>query len=483
MGSMHVLAIDVGTSSARASVFDAAGRPLCDRRGQVQYEPRTTPDGGVELDADLLLDAVAQAIDGCLADAPAIDAVGISAFWHGLLALDADMRPLIPVLTWADTRAAGAAAELRDALDEDAVRVRVGAALHASYFPAKLRWLHAADPGAFARARRIAGFPEYLLWRLTGEWRTSVSMASGTGLLAHATLAWDPELLGAAGIEPERLPPIEDAAAPGLLAPWASRWPALARARWFPAWGDGACGNVGSGCAGPDRIALNVGTSAALRLVAPEPADTPKGLWRYRLDAGRSLVGGATSEGGNVVAWSRRELALPGDDAALERAVAAVPPDGHGLVALPFLAGERSPGWRDDARGALTGVHLDTTAAEIARALMEAVAYRLALIHERLAPLAAPGHAVVASGGALLRSATWTGIIADTLGVPLSISPEEEASSRGAALLTLARRGVEPPPAADGPAVPPDPRRHEVYRRALERQRRLYEIVVAPRPS
>ena len=485
MGGMHVLAIDVGTSSARASVFDAAGRPLPHRRGQVQYEPRTTPDGGVELDADLLLDAVAQAIDRCLADAPrAIDAVGISAFWHGLLALDADMRPLTRVLTWADTRAAGAAAELRDALDEDAVRGRVGTALHASYFPAKLRWLHVAEPSALAGARRIAGFAEYLLWRLTGEWRTSMSMASGTGLLGHATLAWDPELLGAAGIEAERLPPIEDAPAPGLRAPWAARWPAVARARWFPAWGDGACGNVGSDCAGPDRIALNVGTSAALRLVAPERADTPKGLWRYRLDAACSLVGGATSEGGNVVAWSRRELALPGDDAALERAVAAVPPDGHGLVALPFLAGERSPGWRDDARGTLTGIHLDTTAAEIARALMEAVAYRLALIHEQLAPLAAPGHAVVASGGALVRSATWTGIIADALGVPLTISSEEEASSRGAALLALACLGAEPPaPVAGAPAIPPDPRRHEVYRRALERQRRLYEIVVAPGAS
>ena len=485
MDRMHVLAIDIGTSSARAAVFDAAGRPLSDRRGQVQYEPRTTPDGGVELDADRLLDAVAQAIDRGLAGAaPPIDAVGISAFWHGLLALDGDARPLTPVLTWADTRAAGAAAALRGALDEDAVRARVGTALHASYFPAKLRWLHAAEPGVLARARRIAGFPEYLLWRLTGAWRTSVSMASGTGLLAHATLAWDPELLGAAGIEPGLLPPVDDTAAADLVAPWASRWPALARARWFPAWGDGACSNVGSDCAGPDRIALNLGTSAALRLVAPERADTPMGLWRYRLDAGRSLVGGATSEGGNVLAWGRRELALPADDGALERAVAGLPPDGHGLVVLPFLAGERSPGWRDDARGALTGVHLDTTAAEIARALMEAVAYRLALIHERLAPLAAPGHAVVASGGALRHSATWTGIIADVLGVPLSVSAEEEASSRGAALLALARLGVAPPaPAIGAPAIPPDARRHELYRSALERQRRLYEIVVGPRPS
>src|SRR5262245_52455952 len=193
---MNVLAIDVGTSSARATLFDAAGRPVPDRRGQVQYEARTTPDGGVELDADLLLDAVAQAIDECLAGDSAgapIDAVGISAFWHGLLALDADGRPLTAVLTWADTRAADAAAALRERLDQHAVRARIGTAIHASYFPAKLRWLRDTDPRVFAGAHRLGGFAEYLLWRLTGAWRTSVSMASGTGLLAHATLRWDPE--------------------------------------------------------------------------------------------------------------------------------------------------------------------------------------------------------------------------------------------------------------------------------------------------
>jgi gluconokinase len=480
---MRIMAVDVGTSSARALLFDAGGRPEPDASGQVQYEPQTTPDGGVELDADALLDAVAQAIDACLAGhggAP-VDAVGISAFWHGLLPLDGDGRPLSAVITWADTRAAPAAAELRRTLDEREVHARTGTPLHAAYFPAKLRWLRGAEPRVLARARRLGGFAEYLVRRLTGAWRTSVSMASGTGLFAHATGAWDPAMLEVAGIDADQLPPIDDAAIHGLAAPWAARWPALARASWFPAWGDGACSSVGSDCVGPDRIGLNVGTSAALRLVDPSRSDTPAGLWRYRLDAARSLVGGATSEGGNVVAWCRRELALPPDDAALEQAIAALPPDGHGLTALPFLAGERSPGWRDDARGLVGGIRLGTTGPEIVRALMEAVAYRLALIHERLAPLAAPGYALVASGGALRHSGAWTQIVADALGVPLVMSPEKEASSRGAALLALARLGAPIPTATPrGRSVAPDPRRHATYRRALERQRHLYEIVVGP---
>jgi gluconokinase len=481
---VRVLAIDVGTSSTRAIAFDEDGRPV-GHDGRVEYEASAGADGAVELDPDQLVEAVTTAVDECLAEAgrgePAVDAVGISAFWHGLLALDDGGRPLSPVITWADTRSAGAAAALRASLDEETVRRRTGAPLHAAFFPAKLRWLREAHPNVFARTHRWSGFAEYLLERLTGQWRTSLSMASGTGLLDQDARRWDPGMLDVVRIPADRLPPIDDDAVTPLAPRWAGRWPRLARARWLPAWGDGACSNIGSGCADATRIALNVGTSAALRLVTEAAVVPPPGLWRYRVDGTRSIVGGATSEGGNVVAWCRRILAL-GEDNEVDRALADLAPDGHGLVALPFIAGERSPGWRDDARAALTGLRLGTSPVEILRALMEAVAYRLALIHERLAPLAAPGHALVASGGALLHSPVWTGIVADALGVPMTLSSETEASSRGAAILALGALGhAIPPGPLEGTLVTPDAGRHEIYRRALERQARLYETVVTPR--
>jgi gluconokinase len=225
-----------------------------------------------------------------------------------------------------------------------------------------------------------------------------------------------------------------------------------------------------------------------MRLVAPEGlgqgGPTPWGLWRYRVDARRSLIGGATSEGGNVLAWCRRVLALPADDVDLERAVAEIPPGSHGLTALPFLAGERSVGWHSDARGALSGIALNTTAAAITRGFMEAVACRLALVYERLAPLAAPGHAVIASGGALGHSHLWARIMADALGVVLTLSSEREASARGAALLALAAEGAPAPlPLPLGERLTPDPRRHDVYRALGQRQQRLYDNVVGPRLS
>ena len=171
---MLVVALDVGTSSARARVFDAAGRAQADAEGHVAYEPATSADGGVELDPGVLMEAAASALDRCLAGAGAragdIASVGVSVFWHSLLALDGDGRPLTPVITWADTRSAAAAAELRRERDERAIHARTGAPLHSAFFPAKLRWLRRARPEVFRRAATWCGFGEYLQAQLTGAW-------------------------------------------------------------------------------------------------------------------------------------------------------------------------------------------------------------------------------------------------------------------------------------------------------------------------
>ena len=265
-----VIALDVGTSSARASLYDGAGHPVPGRFRQVQYEPTVTRDGGVEHDAARLLEAVAGCLDGVLAGHKApIRAVGVTTFWHGLLGFDAHHKPVTPIFTWADSRSAADAALLRGALDEAALHARTGCHLHSSYWPAKLRWLARDRPADVRRVVRWGSIGEYLELTLFGEADTSVSMASGTGLFDQDALRWDTEALAAAGIEPAQLFPVRDLAQGrrGLRAPWATRWPALRSVPWFPAVGDGAASNVGSECTDPGRIALNVGTSAALRLV------------------------------------------------------------------------------------------------------------------------------------------------------------------------------------------------------------------------
>jgi gluconokinase len=479
-----IIALDLGTSSARAALFDGAGRAVSGGFHQVACEPVTTADGGVEHDPAALLEAAATCLDAVTRAArhDDVQAVAVATFWHGLLGFDASRRPVTPIFTWADSRSAAEAGLLRDALDEDALHARTGCHLHASYWPAKLRWLARDRPADVRRVTRWGSIGEHLELALFGEAATSVSMASGTGLLDQERLRWDGEAVAAAGIEDSALFPLVDRTdgRRGLRAPWATRWPALRGVPWFPAVGDGAASNVGSDCVDRSRIGLNVGTSAALRVVTEVAPRPPRGLWRYRLDRRRTVLGGATSEGGNVYGWCRDVLRLP-DEAAVERALAGRLADDHGLTVLPFLAGERAPGWRADRRAAVTGLSLATGALDIVQAALEAVALRLSLIYALLAPHADDGHLVVASGGAIAQSPGWTRMIADALGRRIHCSREHEATARGAALLALEALGALPDLAAAaqplGEVVEPDAARHARYVSALERQRRLDDRV------
>lgn len=486
-----VLTLDIGSSSTRASLFDARGRSVAGCSAQEHSALRVSAEGAAEDGAEAALARAARCIDAALAQAGPlahhIRAVAVATMATTLVGLDAAGRPLTPLRTYADTRAAAHAERLRAALDEAAAHDRTGALLRASYWPAQLASIRCAEPELWRTTKRWATLGEYLERQLFGHGRVSLSAASWTGLLNRRTLHWDEPLCVALGLEPGQLAPLADLDEPlaGLAEPWASRWPALRSVPWLPAVGDGAAANIGSGCAGPGRLALTVGTTGALRVVRPDPVVVPPGLWCYRVDREHALVGGATSEGGNVYAWLRQTLQL-GERVAVEAALAAFPPDSHGLTVLPFVAGERSPGWAGDVPASIHGITLATTPLAILRASLEAVAYRFALIARHLTRHASDVR-VVASGGALLSSPAWMQIIADVLGRPLVASGEAETTSRGVALLALRTLGVIPSldavPAAEGPIYEPDPARHAVYQEAVARQERLYELLVGRRVS
>jgi gluconokinase len=483
-----ILSIDIGTSSARALLFDARGNALEGVAAQERYSVRSTDDGASEDDADAALERVWSCVDAALEQAgslaDAIGAVALDTLVTNTLAIDEGGRALTPLMTYADTRPAAEAVELRRRMDERAVHDRTGCMLRTSYWPARLAWFRRAQPDVWRAAARWITLGEYLELKLFGRSHASYSAASWSGLLDRRKLVWDTPLLDALGIAPDKLGTLADVDEPqrGVSAAFASRWPALRDVPWFPAIGDGAAANVGSGAVGHDRMALTIGTTGAVRVVQPKVAQVPEGLWCYRVDRNNALLGGATSEGGNVYAWMRDTLKL-GEPEEIERVLADLAPDDHGLTVLPFLAGERSPGWAGDARATISGLTLATTPIEMLRASLEAVAYRFALIEERICGQEACPHRLIASGGALLSSPTWMQIIADALGRPVVASEEEEATSRGVALLALRSLGVleslGDAPAADGQVYEPDADRHAIYREAIERQRKLYDILVA----
>ncbi|NWF57307.1 MAG: gluconokinase [Syntrophaceae bacterium] len=483
-----IVSLDIGTSSIRASLFDRMGRAvegLMARRG---LEIQTRSEGAAEADPDSILRSLFECLDQLMERIrplkSGLGGVAACTFVNNILGIDETHRAVTPLTTYADTRAEREVAGLQSDFDESSVHDRTGCRFHPSYLPARFRWMARARPEWVGKAARWVSIGEYLELKLFGEAAVSHSVASWTGLQDRFRLVWDESLLAGLPIGSDKLSPLTDVNRPrrGLRPEFAGRWPELAEVPWFPAVGDGAAANVGSGCISSGQVAVTMGTTSAVRVVLFDPPQhLPPGLWCYRVDGKRSLLGGALSEGGSVFAWMRETLNL-GAFRDLEGALAALEPDSHGLTVLPFLAGERAPGWAGQARGAIQGLSLATTPLEILRAAMESVAYRLFLVFELLRPLVPGEPRVVASGGALLGSPAWLQIVADVLGRPVHVCEEAEATSRGAALLALeslgAIRSLEEIPHFIRPGCQADPHRHARYQKAMERQKELYQMLI-----
>jgi gluconokinase len=484
-----VLSFDIGTSGFRAQLFDGRGQQI----ESLIYTPSgdifSEPGGGLDADADALLALVGNSLNHALMRLPmlvsSVDYVTGSCFWHSLLGVDDQGNAVTPVFGWAERRAANEVAELRAKFDERETHARTGCRFHPSYWPAKLLWLKKERPDLFRRARRWLSFSDYCSLKLFGAATTSVSMASATGLLNQKTCAWDEELLHELDLAVEQLPPIAE---PGEVLQFqsnapASRWPGLEGAVWFPAIGDGAANNIGSGCVGPSRTALMIGTSGAMRaVIAAEPPDaiSPE-LFCYRAGRDRIVIGGALSDGGGLYQWMKQTLCGLYDDAEIEQSLAAIGADSHGLTVLPFWFGERSTGWAASAQGSITGLTVRTTPLEILRAAMEAVCYRFKLLATALSATTTLAE-IVATGNALLSSPVWTQMIADVLGLRIEVSTIKESSCRGAALLALEAIGkidnIETIEPEIGQTFEPDMKNHAIYASAIKRQQELYEKLI-----
>ncbi len=470
-----MLSIDVGTSGVRAALFDDRGvetiATKARRRSEGARADALSQLG--EFDPDALVDEVITTIDELLASVHStpIEFIAISTFWHSLVGVDATGTPTMPLLSWADTRAAQMAKTLRASFDETELHARTGCRFHASYWPAKLLWLRSEWPDRFAATTKWLGFGEYLCLRLFGETAAGVSLASATGLFNQRACDWDRDFIHALEISPDTLPGITDSK-PRLTERFARRWPALAEARLAVVAGDGATNNIGAGCTTKDDVALMIGTSGAMRVVfAGDPPDQlPSALWSYRASRTRVAVGGALSDGGGLLQWLRASLNVETLDLEYE-------PDAHGLTILPFWSGERSTGWSPDARGAIFGLKQETQPGEIVWATLEAIAYRFASIADALERVA-PGARIVATGNALRSSPAWIQIIADVLGRQVTLGSAAEASTRGAALLALEAVGkiavIEDVSVSVAEVFEPDMARHARYREGLARQEELY---------
>lgn len=482
---MTILAIDIGSSSARVVLYDEQIQPIPGAAASATYQMTSAPPGAAVFDALALQEQVELCLDAVLQHPAAQDigVVGLATLAGNVLGVDAANAPLTPVYTYADTRNAEDVALLKASVDEESKHQRTGCVIHTAYQPGRLRWLRRTEPDLFAQVAVWLDFGTYLYRRWFGDAPCSYSIASWSGMLNRSDLTWHQQWLYALDMDESLLPPLADYSdtVSGLVPDYAARWPSLRNVPFCLAVGDGAAANVGSGCVDESRIALTVGTTAALRVVSSDILPhVPGGLWGYRLDAVHHLIGGATSEGGNIFQWARETLRLDED---VEEALLNRVPDSHGLTFLPLLAGERSPGWVGDATGAVTGLRLSTGPIELLQAALEGVALRLSLIADQLTPLVGADAPVMAGGGGVRQSVAWAHILANALNRPLYVLDSGEITARGTAILAL--RAVGGCGLADFPpevaySIEPVPVIVEALRAARNRQTALYRNLIAP---
>jgi gluconokinase len=488
----YVLAIDLGTSSVRALVYDATGRAIEHLQAQLPYEIDTGLDGRSTFDANELRRLAETVVDEVCREIGdiTISAVGISCFWHSLVGLNGRGEPLTPVYYWGDNRSVEQVDQLRAELDRIYWRRRSGCVFHSNYWPAKLLWLQQTKPDLFSRVDLWTAPSGVLARSWLDTDSMSLCMASGTGMVDLSTGAWITDFGKLLQIDPTHLPPIVDRDEPAYLnAEYAQRWPRLADARWYPALGDGACAAIGSGSTDATRIGMTLGSSGATRIpvTAPLGAYPPlhDDLWIYRIDRGTALYGAAISNGGLMLDWTLELIDDPTGD--LRERAAGLAPASHGLTILPFLSAERSPIWNDRARGVISGLTLATTRAELLLAATEAVAFRLAETCDAVRAIAPPGARIIANGAALLKSDLMLQIVTDTLDAPVvALDPNLESAARGAAILAL--MSLDPTTVAFDPTVgarvtTPDASRVAIYREARDRQNallRLYQQTGSP---
>jgi gluconokinase len=433
-----VLGVDIGTTGCKTIATDRVGNILSS--GNSHYGVSSPRPGWAEQDPKEVAAGVIAAVRECMSCITGQPlALCFAGALHSLFVVDSHGEPLLPALTWTDTRSQQEVTRLKQSPGLRALYSRTGCPLHPMYPLAKIEWLRDQVPDALERAAYFVSVKDYCLYHLTGEWLSDISVASGSGLLNVHTMTWDQEALALAGIDVARLPPL---ASPitrlGRLKPDRaqemgvdSNTPVIIGAS------DAALSNVGAGAVEPGVLVLMVGSSGAIRTLATSPQfDECQRTWCYVLDSSHWIVGGAINSGGLALQWLADwfQETSGGTVEKLVEEAAGVGAGAEGLVFLPFMAGERSPNWNADARGSIFGLSLHHGRAHVARALLEGIAYQLRLVFEAVEQIV--GHAIEVRGsGGFLNSSLWTCIVADVLGRSIAVPSTPNTSAMGAAFL------------------------------------------------
>ena len=417
-----IIAHDLGTTGDKASLHTDGGRLVTSVTAA--YAPTFGPGGRAEQDPEVWVDAVTRAtrllLDGSGTPPGAVRAISFSGQMMGAVFLDGAHRPVRPAMIWADHRSAEQAQRLDAALGAGRAYRLLGHRVHATYSLAKLMWVREHEPGNHSRVRHVCLAKDFVVQRLTGTLVTDPSDASSTNAYDQRRGCWSSEVLDAAGVESGIFPEIvpSTTVVGGVLPDVAGALGLAAGTPVVLGGGDGPLAATGAGVlSSRDGCYAYLGSSSWISSAAPEPLHDPqrRSMTFDHVVPGQYVPTATMQAGGASLEWAAEVLAPDAEERFGELLAETAEADTDGLYFLPHLLGERSPHWNTAARGAFLGLTRRHGRAHLAKAVLEGVAFNLAVCLEAFREAGQPVEHVDAIGGGA-SSDVWLGILADVWG-------------------------------------------------------------------
>ncbi|MBK9170322.1 MAG: xylulokinase [Bryobacterales bacterium] len=442
------LGIDIGTGGTRALLIDDGGR-IVGACTAPHEDMRMERPLWAEQDPDDWWRAAREAISGVLHEASVsagdVRAVGLSGQMHGLVILDEKHEVIRPSLIWCDQRSQPQVDAINEKLGREKILESIANPVLTGFTLPKLLWVRDNEPHHYERVRRLLLPKDYIRLRLTGEFATDVSDASGMALFNVARRQWSGNMVTGLGLDSDILPMVyESPAVTGVVSPSGAEATGLRRGtRVVGGGGDQAASAVGNGIVEAGIVSCTLGTSGVVFAHMDKPAYDPEGRVHTFCHAvpGKWHVMGVTQGAGLSLQWFRNQLAPDADYDALTAEAAKAEPGSQGLFWLPYLMGERTPHLDASARGGWIGLTAKHTRADLVRAILEGVSYSQRDCLELVEGLGAQVDSVRVSGGGG-RSGFWRAMLANIFRRRIVTLETQEGSAYGAALLAAVGGGA-----------------------------------------
>lgn len=452
-----LLGIDLGTSGTKTVLFDTAGHAVASHTAE--YPLRQPRNGWAEQDPHDWWRAVRETIRAVLVKSGAeprdIKGVGLSGQMHGLVLLDAQGHVLRDAILWCDGRTQAQCDEITERIGRERLLSITANPALPGFTAGKILWVREREPEIYKKCRHILLPKDYIRYKLTGEFATEVSDASGMNLLDVRGRRWSGEILSALDIDPALLGRMyESCEVTGAVTSSAAEATGLSPGTVVVGGaGDNAAAAVGTGVVGAGKAFTTLGTSGVIFAHADQVAIDPRGRVHTFCSAvpGAWTVMSCTLSAGLSLQWLRNNFCaaemetaagLGIDPYELMTAQAKRSPIGaNRLVYLPYLMGERSPLLDSDARGAFIGLSAVHTKPDLIRAVLEGVVYAQRQCLDVFREMGVDVRDMAACGGGA-RSPLWRQMLADVYGCGVKTAASAEGPALGAAILAGVGAGV-----------------------------------------